>query len=71
VNATSALASWKQILDPWGLWGLREGGNAHLFLASIVVTAAAVVLVLNARDDTFTLDRKLGRSAGRGAPPPI
>jgi hypothetical protein len=32
----------------------------HLFLASIVIVAASVVLVLNARDDTATLDRRLG-----------
>lgn len=42
-------------LDPWGWFGLTDGG-AHLFLASIVIMAANVVIVLNARDDTFTLD---------------
>ncbi|MDX1661546.1 MAG: DoxX family protein [Gemmatimonadota bacterium] len=47
VNAISTLASWKQILDPWGVFGLTEGG-AHLFLASIVVRAVAVVLVIEA-----------------------
>ena len=48
VNAISTLASWKQILDPWGRLGLTEGGS-HLFLASIVVMAVSVTLVLNAR----------------------
>ncbi|MGH7550380.1 MAG: DoxX family protein [Gemmatimonadota bacterium] len=48
VNTISTLASWKQILDPWGQLGLTEGGT-HLFLASIVVMAVSVVLVLNAR----------------------
>lgn len=48
VNAISTVASWKQIIDPWGLLGLTEGGS-HLFLASIVVMAVSVVLVLNAR----------------------
>jgi len=61
VNGISTLASWKQILDPWGLLGLTDGG-AHLFLASIVITAASIVLVLNARDATCTLDRRLGRA---------
>lgn len=61
-NGVSTLASWQQILDPWGLFGLTEGGT-HLFLASIVITAASVVLVLNARDPTFTLDRVLGRTS--------
>lgn len=48
INAVSTLASWKQLLDPWGVFGLSEGG-AHLFLASIVVMAVSVVLVLEAR----------------------
>lgn len=61
VNAVSTLASWRQILDPWGLLGLTDGGT-HLFLASIVVMAANVALVLGARDDTWTLDRALSRS---------
>lgn len=48
VNAASTLASWRQILDPWGTFGLTEGG-AHLFLASIVVMGVSIVLVLEAR----------------------
>lgn len=55
VNTVSTLGSWRQILDPWGWFGLTDGGT-HLFLASIVIMAANVVIVLNARDDTFTLD---------------
>lgn len=68
VNAISTLASWQQILDPWGLFGWTEGGT-HLFLASIVITAASIVLVLNARDATHTLDRRLGRVDGEGSEP--
>lgn len=60
VNAVSTLASWRQILDPWGRLGLGPGGT-HLFLASIVIMAASVVLVLNAGDDTLTLDARLAR----------
>ncbi|MBI4512558.1 MAG: hypothetical protein HY702_00470 [Gemmatimonadetes bacterium] len=53
-DTVSTLASWKEILDPWGLiWG---GGNAHLFLASIPVLAAFVVLFLNRRDEVWALD---------------
>ena len=62
VNAVSTLGSWRQILDPWGLLGLTDGGG-HLFLASIVIMAANVVIVLNARDETLTLDATLGRSS--------
>lgn len=53
LTAGSALASWRQILDPWGRLGLGPGGT-HLFLASIVLTAVSVVLVLNADDAAFT-----------------
>lgn len=60
INGVSTLASWKQILDPWGALGLTDGGT-HLFLASIVITAASIVLVLNARNAHLTLDRRLGR----------
>lgn len=58
-NLISTGASWRQIIDPWGLFGLTEGGT-HLFLASIVIMAVSVVLVINARDDTATLDRRFG-----------
>lgn len=61
VNAVSTFASWKQILDPWGVLGLTNGGT-HLFLASIVIMAVSVVLVINARDAYLTLDRRLGRA---------
>lgn len=60
VNAVSTGASWRQIVDPWGWLGLTAGGT-HLFLASIVIVAVSVVLVLNARDDGWTLDRRLRR----------
>jgi len=68
VNAVSTLGSWRQLVDPWGLLGLTDGG-AHLFLASIVVLAANVVIVLNARLDDWTLDglrRGSGRDEERG-----
>ena len=48
VNTVSTVASWRQILDPWGLLGLGKG-DSHLFLASIVLLAVSVVLVLEAR----------------------
>lgn len=66
VNGVSTAASWRQIVDPWGWFGLTDGGT-HLFLASIVIMAANVVLVLNARDARGTLDRVL---RGVEEPPP-
>lgn len=65
VNGVSTAASWRQILDPWGLFGLTDGGS-HLFLASIVITAASVVLILNARDPVLTVDAALGRGPEGG-----
>lgn len=47
VNSISTAASWKQILDPWGVLGVGPGGT-HLFLASIVIVAVSAVLVLEA-----------------------
>lgn len=47
VNTVSTLASWRQIVDPWGRLGLGPGGT-HLFLASIVIMAVSVALVLEA-----------------------
>lgn len=63
INAVSTFASWRQILDPWGVLGLGPGGT-HLFLASIVIMAVNIVLVLNAGDDTATLDARF--RDGRG-----
>ncbi len=47
LNTVSTLASWRQIVDPWGRLGLGPGGT-HLFLASIVIMAVSVALVLEA-----------------------
>lgn len=66
INAISAVASWRQILDPWGWLGWSPGGT-HLFLASIVVVAASIVLVLNASDPTLTLDARLSAARSRHA----
>ncbi|MEP7384496.1 MAG: hypothetical protein ABI910_22675 [Gemmatimonadota bacterium] len=41
------MGSWREILDPWGVWGLGKGGT-HLFLASVVLTAVSIVLVREA-----------------------
>lgn len=62
VNAVSTFASWRQIIDPWGRLGLAPGGS-HLFLASIVIMAVSVVLVLNAGDDTLSLNARRARGA--------
>lgn len=60
MNAVSTIASWRQILDPWGWFGLGPGGT-HLFLTSIVIMATSIVLMLNADELTLTLDARLRR----------
>lgn len=57
VNTISTVASWRQILDPWGLLGIGPGGT-HLFLASIVLMAVSVVLVLEADAPRWTRARE-------------
>ncbi len=67
VNTVSTVASWRQILDPWGVLGLGKGGS-HLFLASIVLVAVSVVLVLESRDATRPVDARPGREPTGRAP---
>ncbi|HKO14817.1 MAG TPA: DoxX family protein [Gemmatimonadaceae bacterium] len=47
LNTVSMLASWREIIDPWGKLGIGPGGT-HLFLASIIIMAVSVALVLDA-----------------------
>lgn len=62
LHAVSVLASWRQLIDPWGL---RSGGSPnHLFLAGVPVLAAFVALYLLRDRDTWTLDERLRRSRG-------
>lgn len=65
VNFVSTFASWRQILDPWGLLGIGPGGT-HLFLASIVIISVSVVLVLNAHDESGTIEGWLSRRNASG-----
>lgn len=60
LHLISTLSSWQQLLDPWGkIW--NQGKNSHLFLASIPVLAAFVILFMNRSDEEVTLDRALRR----------
>ncbi len=66
VNAVATLASWRQILDPWGRLGLGPG-ETHLFLASIVIMAVSIVVVANTADATLTVDGRRARRYDIGA----
>ena len=53
LHGISVLATWKQLIDPWGLiWGT----NNHLFLAGVPVLAAFVSLYLMRDLDHWTVD---------------
>jgi putative oxidoreductase len=52
VHATSTMATWRQLLDPWGL---DKIGN-HLFIAGIPVLGAFIALYLLRTLDTYSVD---------------
>jgi len=57
LHAVSVAATWRQLLDPWGL---RSGGSPnHLFLAGVPVLAAFVALYLLRDRDAWTLDERV------------
>jgi uncharacterized membrane protein YphA (DoxX/SURF4 family) len=59
LHTISVVATWKQLIDPWGLY-LNERPQ-HLFLAGVPVLAAFVVLYMLRDYDVTSLDgRRLG-----------
>lgn len=62
VHAVSTLATWRQLLDPFGL---AKVGN-HLFIAGVPVLGAFVALYLLRGLDIYSLDEWL--AARRGTP---
>ena len=65
LHAITVAATWRQLLDPWGL---RSGGAPnHLFLAGVPVLAAFVALYLLRDRDAWTADEWLRRRRGAEA----
>ena len=61
LHGITVLATWKQLIDPWGLiWGQ----NNHLFLAGVPVLGGFVALYLLRDLDRWTVD---GRRAAAAA----
>jgi uncharacterized membrane protein YphA (DoxX/SURF4 family) len=56
LHTISVVATWKQLLDPWGLY-LNERPQ-HLFLAGVPVLAAFVVLYMLRHYDVMSFDGK-------------
>jgi hypothetical protein len=63
VHGISVASTWKQLIDPWGLYLFDR--PQHLFLAGVPVLAAFVVLFLLRDADIWTVD---GRRSASSAP---
>jgi uncharacterized membrane protein YphA (DoxX/SURF4 family) len=61
-HAISVAATWKQLLDPWGLYLFER--PQHLFLAGVPVLAGFVVLYLLRNADIWTVDGRRLRARG-------
>ena len=54
MTVLTALAVWKSVIDPWGLF--LEGSNV-LFYPSFITAAAALVLMAFMDEDVITIDK--------------
>jgi putative oxidoreductase len=54
IHAVSVVSSWRQLIDPWGLW--LNDRPQHLFLAGVPVLAGFLVLYLLREADRWTVD---------------
>ena len=58
----SALAIWKYLLDPFGMWLVAAEDTRLLFFPSSTVAVASLVLLAFKGDDALSLDRLMGKS---------
>jgi putative oxidoreductase len=61
ILCVGALAIWKYLLDPLGLYLLTRETSQVLFFPSLALAAATLVLLAFKGDDRYALDVKLGR----------
>lgn len=61
ILCVGALAIWKYLLDPLGLYLLDRESSQVLFFPSLGMAAATLVLIAFRSDDAYALDAKLGR----------
>jgi putative oxidoreductase len=61
ILCVGALAIWKYLLDPLGLYLLDSETSQVLFFPSLGIAAATLVLLAFKGDDAYALDNKLGR----------
>ena len=61
ILCAGALAIWKYLLDPFGLYLLNAESRQVLFFPSLAVAAATLVLLAFRSDDRLSLDAKFRR----------
>ena len=64
IHAYSTVATWRQIIDPWGL---VFGEVKHLYLAAVPILAALIVLYMLREHDIWSIDGWWARRAARAA----
>lgn len=64
VLVIGAIAIWKYLLDPLGLWLLDTETRNVLFFPSTTVAVASLILLAFREYDTLALDRVLARRKG-------
>jgi hypothetical protein len=62
ILCVGALAIWKYLLDPLGLYLLTRETSQVLFFPSLGIAAATLVFIAFRSDDSLSLDVKLGRT---------
>ena len=60
ILCSGALAIWKYLIDPLGLYLLDKESAQVLFFPSLGMAAATLVLIAFRREDRVALDVKLG-----------
>lgn len=61
ILVVGALAIWKYLLDPYGMWLLTPDTANLLFFPSLTVAAATLALIAFRDDDRLALDARFGR----------
>lgn len=59
--AETALAVWKYLLDPLGVWLLTPETRQYLFFPSSTLAIASLILIFFMAFDRLALDRALRR----------
>ncbi len=61
ILVSGAVAIWKYLVDPLGLWLLDEGSRQVLFFPSLCLAASTLVLIAFREFDTIALDTKFAK----------